>query len=75
VCFMVKEIRVENTITIKAFIVIDSNHLPLFIYILLTELEKAAIGTSGACRHFFRIEDISVQKPKHVLRLQLVLVI
>ena len=27
------------------------------------ELEKAARGTRGVCGHFFRIEDISVQKP------------
>ena len=27
-----------------------------------SELEKAARGTRGACGHFFRIEDILVQK-------------
>jgi hypothetical protein len=28
------------------------------------ELEKAAPGTHGACRHFFRIKDIFVQKSR-----------
>ena len=30
--------------------------------IVRAELEKAARGTNGACGHFFRIEDILVQK-------------
>jgi hypothetical protein len=38
-----------------------------------SELEKAARSTRGACRHFFRIEDILV--PAHMLRLQICVVI
>jgi hypothetical protein len=31
---------------------------------MFPELEKAARGTRGACGHFFRIEDILVQKSR-----------
>jgi hypothetical protein len=41
----------------------------------MKELEKAARGTRGACRHFFRIEDIFVQKSRTMSRFQICVVI
>ena len=40
------------------------NFIALGQPLLGAELEKAARGTLGACGHFFRIEDILVQKSR-----------